>query len=395
MEKIIYLDHAGTTGVSDEVLELMLPYFSEKFGNASSVHTIGQEAKFALDNSREMVASCLNSRVGDIIFTSGGTESDNAALIGAALALKDTGNHIITTAVEHHAVLHACQYLENMGFEISYLPVDGQGKIDLTQLSTSINEQTILVSIMYANNEIGTINPIAEISHLVKSRAAELNRTILVHSDAVQAAGFLSLDTRELGIDMLSLSGHKFYGPKGTGVLYLKRGTPFLPILFGGSQERERRPGTENVAGTVGLSAALQIADSLREQTSEHCRYLRDRLIKEIMTQIPASILNGSTDNRLPNNVNFSFEGVQGESILLGLDMAEISASSGSACSSGSLEPSHVLLALGQSSELARGSLRMTLGKSNTLEEIEYVLNVLPKLVHELRGMPTLSSSGI
>ena len=395
MGNVIYLDHAGTTGVSEEVLKLMLPYFSEKFGNASSVHTVGQEAKFALDNAREMVASCLNSRVGDVIFTSGGTESDNAALIGAAMALKETGNHIITSAVEHHAVLHACQYLENMGFQITYLPVDDAGKIDLSQLSKAITGQTVLVSLMYANNEIGTINPIAEISELVKKRASEFQRTIVMHCDAVQAAGFLPLDTKALGVDMLSLSGHKFYGPKGTGILYLRRGTPFLPILFGGSQERERRPGTENVAGAVGLSEALNIADSSRVQTSNHCMLLRNTLIKEITEKIPGSVLNGSLENRLANNVNFSFEGVQGESILLGLDMAEISASSGSACSSGSLEPSHVLLALGQSSELARGSLRMTLGKFNTESEIEYVLEVLPKLVQELRGLPTLSSSGI
>ena len=395
MGNIIYLDHAGTTGVAEEVLELMIPYFSDKFGNASSVHAIGQEAKFALDTARETVATCLNSRVGDVIFTSGGTESDNAALIGAGLALKDTGNHIITTAVEHHAVLHACQYLENMGFQITYLPVDNEGNIDLTQLSESINSNTIMVSVMYANNEIGTINPISEISNIVKRRATELKRTILVHSDAVQAAGFLSLDTEELGVDMLSLSGHKFYGPKGTGVLYLRRGTPFLPILFGGSQERERRPGTENVAGIVGLSAALYMADSSRNETSKSCSLLRDKLVKGIMDMIPGSVLNGSMDKRLPNNVNFSFEGVQGESILLGLDMAEISASSGSACSSGSLEPSHVLLAIGQDSELARGSLRMTLGKFNTETEIEYVLQVLPTLVQELRGLPTLSSSGI
>tara|TARA_A100001037_G_scaffold306707_1_gene354345 strand:- start:8523 stop:9710 length:1188 start_codon:yes stop_codon:yes gene_type:complete len=391
----IYLDHAGTTGVSEEVLQAMLPYFTERFGNASSVHAVGQEAKFALDNARETVAGRLNSRVGDIIFTSGGTESDNASIIGAALALKDTGKHIITTAIEHHAVLHACQYLENMGFQVTYLPVDATGKIDLAQLSKTITDETILVSVMYANNEIGTINPLSEISQIVKDRASSLDRTIVMHSDAVQAAGFLSLDTKALGIDMLSLSGHKFYGPKGTGVLYLKRGTPFLPILFGGNQERERRPGTENVAGAVGLSTALDIADSYREETSMHCKMLRDTLITGINDTIPGSVLNGCTKNRLANNVNFSFEGVQGESILLGLDLAEISASSGSACSSGSLEPSHVLLALGQSSELARGSLRMTLGKANTLDQIQYVLEVLPKLVQELRGMPTLSSSGI
>ncbi|HCG91426.1 MAG TPA: cysteine desulfurase NifS [Dehalococcoidia bacterium] len=395
MENIIYLDHAGTTGVSDVVLQRMLPYFSDKFGNASSVHNIGQEAKFALDDSRDLVSGILNSRVGDIVFTSGGTESDNTAIIGAALALRDTGNHIITSSVEHHAVLHACEYLENLGFEITYLPVDKNGAIDLAQLEKAITNQTILVSIMYANNEIGTINPIPEISKIVKTKAKNFKRTIVMHTDAVQAAGFLSLDTGILGVDMLSLSGHKFYGPKGVGLLFVKRGTPFLPMMFGGSQERERRPGTENVAGIVGFSTALQIAEFDRSRVSQSCQILRDFLIDGISKQISDAVLNGSVANRMANNVNFSFQGVEGESILLGLDMAGICASSGSACSSGSLEPSHVLLALGQSSELARGSLRVTLGKDNTKKQIEYVLGVLIKLVSELRGMPTLSPTAL
>ena len=390
---VIYFDHAGTTPTDPRVLEAMLPYFTQLYGNPSSVHTVGQEARHALDVARERVAHVLHCRTNEVVFTSGGTESDNAAIHGSAVALQEAGNHIITSSVEHHAVLHSCQYLEGLGFEVTYLPVDDYGSIDPQAVYNVITGRTTLVTIMYGNNEIGTINPIPEISAAVKQRAQELRRSIVMHTDAVQAAGFLDLNVRQLGVDMLSLSGHKFYGPKGSGVLFVRRGTPYLPLLLGGGQERERRSGTENIAAIVGLSLALQLADASRVDHGAHCAALRDRIIQQVLAEIPNTSLNGHPDQRLPNNVNFSFEGVEGESILLGLDTAGIAASSGSACSSGSLEPSHVLLALGQTAELARSSLRITLGKDNTSEEVDYLLQVLVDLVHQLRQMPTLSTA--
>ena len=391
---LIYLDHAGTTPMDPRVFAAMRPYFTELYGNPSSVHTIGQEARYALDNARERVAQVLGSRSSEVVFTSGGTEADNAAIHGVATALHETGNHIITSGVEHHAVLHTCQYLENRGFEVTYLPVDEFGMISPEQVYQAIGGRTTLVTIMYANNEIGTINPIADIAAAVRRRAEELDRTIVMHSDGVQAAGFLDLKVRRLGVDMLSLSGHKFYGPKGTGVLYIRRGTPYLPLLLGGGQERERRSGTENIAGIVGLALALELADGEREAEAAHCAALRDRIIQWAAENIPDTALNGHPTQRLPNNVNFSFPGVEGESILLGLDMKGIAASSGSACSSGSLEPSHVLLALGQTAELARSSLRITLGKGNTDAEVDWLLAALADLVPRLREMPTLTTAG-
>ena len=389
----IYFDHAGTTPMDERVLESMLPYFTRLYGNASSVHTVGQEARYALDAARERVATVLNCRNREVVFTSGGTESDNAAIQGAAYALEQTGKHVITAASEHHAVLHACEVLEDRGWHITRLPVDDYGLVDPERVYNAITDATTMVSIMYANNEIGAINPIPEISAAVKQRAQELNRTIVMHSDAVQAAGFLDLDVRRLGVDMMSLSGHKFYGPKGVGVLFIRRGVPYLPLITGGGQERERRSGTENVAGIVGLSAALQLADTHREEVSAHCQALRDRIIDEISSRVPDCVLNGHPTERLPNNVNFSFEGVEGEPILLGLDLQGIAASSGSACSSGSLEPSHVLLALGQTADLARGSLRITLGKHNTDAEVDRLLDVLIGLIGDLRQMPTLTGA--
>ena len=388
----IYLDHAGTTAMDPLVLEAMLPYFSQLYGNPSSVHTVGQEARHALDTARERVANVLHCRPNEVVFTSGGTEADNAAIHGVATALQETGNHIITSSVEHHAVLHPCQYLENMGFEVTYLPVDANGMVSPESIYNSITDRTTLVTVMLGNNEIGSINPISEISAAVKRRADELERTIVVHTDAVQAVGFLDLNVRTLAVDMLSLSGHKFYGPKGSGVLFVRRGTPFLPLILGGGQERERRSGTENIAAIVGLSVALELADSARVGNSAHCTVLRDLIIERVLADIPSTRLNGHPTKRLPNNVNFSFEGVEGEPILLGLDLSGIAASSGSACSSGSLEPSHVLLALGQTAELARGSLRITLGKENTEEEVDYLLKVLVDLVYQLRQLPTLST---
>ena len=393
VEGTVYLDHAGTTPLDPKVLEAMIPYFSQSFGNPSSLHSVGQEARYALDEARDRVAGVLNCRPREVVFTAGGTESDNAAVHGIATALRETGDHIITSSVEHHAVLHSCQHLESLGFEVTYLPVDAAGMVQPDAVYNAINERTTLVTIMYGNNEIGTINPISEIAKSIRARAEELSRTIVFHTDAVQAAGFLSLDVAELGVDLLSLSGHKFHGPKGTGVLYIKRGTAFLPLVHGGGQERERRSGTENIPGIIGLSLALEAANSAREETGKRCAALRDRIIEAVLEQIPGSRLNGHATQRLPNNANFSFTGVEGEPILLGLDMAGIAASSGSACSSGSLEPSHVLLALGQSAETARGSLRLTLGRDNTDEEVDYLLKVLVDLVQRLRQLPSLTTA--
>ena len=391
--EIVYLDNAGTTPMDPQVLEAMLPYFSSSYGNPSSLHSMGQEARCALDDARDRVAAVLKCRSREVVFTGSGTEADNAAVFGVATALQETGTHIITSSVAHHAVLHSCQHLEPLGFDVTYLPVDSYGMIHPEDVYQAMNSRTTLVTVMYANNEIGTINPISEISQAVRQRAKELNRTIAFHTDAVQAAGYLDLDVGRLGVDLLSLSGHKFYGPKGTGVLFVRRGTPILPLILGGGQERERRSGTENIPGIVGLSVALQAADARREEGSAHCTALRDRRIGHITNNISGSRLNGHPTERLPNNVNFSFQGVEGEPILLGLDMAGIAASSGSACSSGSLEPSHVLLALGQSAELARGSLRLTLGKNNTGDEIEYLIQRLTALLEQLRQLPSLTAS--
>ena len=390
---IVYMDHAGTTPLAPEVLRAMTPYFTELYGNPSSIHSVGQEARYALDQARERVAGVLNCRPREVVFTSGGTESDNAAIVGVASALQGTGNHIVTSSVEHHAVLHTCQHLESQGFDVTYLPVDSNGVVQAEAVQRAITERTTLVSIMYANNEIGVVNPIPEIAKVVKQRADEFSRTILFHTDAVQAAGYLDLNVKRLGVDLLSLSGHKFHGPKGTGVLFIRRGAPFLPYLLGGGQERERRSGTENIPGIVGLSAALDAANAQRDETSRHCAAMRDRIVAQVLERVPGSRLNGHPTQRLPNNANFSFPGVEGEPILLGLDMAGIAASSGSACSSGSLEPSHVLLALGQSAEVARGSLRLTLGKDNTEEQVDYLLDVLVDLVERLRQLPSLTTA--
>ncbi len=391
--RLIYLDHAATTSVRPEVLESMLPYFSESYGNPSSLYSIAQEARKGVDESREKVAEILECRASEVMFTSGGTESDNTAIRGAALALWPTGNHIVTTSVEHHAVLHACHFLENLGFEVTYLPVNRYGRLSLEDMERAITDRTVLVSVMMANNEIGTILPVAEAAGLVKKRAAAMGRTIAFHTDAVQGAGFLDLDVKSLGVDMLSLSAHKFYGPKGTGVLYVKRGTPFTPQQVGGGQERQRRAGTENVPGIVGTATALQLAAEDRAWLSQHTQHLRDRLVEDIQERIGRAYLNGHPTQRLPNNVNFSFEFVEGESVILGLDFAGIAASSGSACTSASLEPSHVLIAIGLTAELAQGSLRLSMGRHNTDEDVDYVLDVLPGLVSNLRAMPTLSTT--
>jgi len=393
-EKQIYMDHAATTPVRREVLEAMLPYFTESFGNPSSIYTLAQEGRKAVDDARQVVARVLGVRMSEVVYTSGGTESDNAAIKGAAFALRNTGNHIITSSVEHHAVLHTCHQLEQFGFDISYLPVDRYGLVDPDDVGRAITDRTILTSVMLASNEIGTIEPVAEIAKVVKGEAGRRGRTIVMHTDAVQAAGFLDLNVRALGVDMLSLSSHKFGGPKGVGVLCVRRGTPFEPQQMGGGQERQRRSGTENVPGMVGMAEALRLADLEREGTSSHCRYLRDKIIAGVQEIVEGTHLNGHPTQRLANNVNISFESVEGEPILLGLDLAGICASSGSACSSASLEPSHVLVAIGVTADIAQGSLRLTLGANNTEEEVEYLLSVLPDLVSRLRAMPTLSVAG-
>ena len=391
-DKVIYLDHSATTPVREEVLRAMLPYFSESFGNPSSIYTLAQESRKAVDDARETISHLLGARMSEIVFTSGGTESDNAALKGVAFALKHVGNHIITSNIEHHAVLHTCHQLEQFGFNVTYLPVDRDGLISPDEVAAAITDETILVSIMMANNEIGTIQPIKEITRLVKEEAERRRRTITVHTDAVQAAGLLEINVRDRGVDLLSLSAHKFHGPKGVGLLYIRRGTAFEPQSMGGGQERQRRSGTENVPGIVGLAEAYRLACEERDEVAERCLRLRERLLAGLEERIDRVHINGHPTRRLPNNINVSFENVEGEPVLLGLDFAGIWASSGSACSSASLEPSHVLLAIGLSADLAQGSLRITLGRENTEEDVDYVLSVLPGLVEKLRAMPSLSA---
>lgn len=385
--KLVYLDHAATTPVDAQVLSTMLPYFSEAFGNPSSIYSAAQRAQLAVDTAREQVANLLRAKPNEIIFTSGGTEADNAAIKGVAFATREYGNHIVTTQIEHHAVLHTCQWLEKSGFQVTYVPVGRDGIVEASAVAAAITDQTTLVSVMLANNEIGTIQPVNEIVSAVKARALSLGRNVLVHTDAVQGAGFLELDVDRLQVDLLSLSSHKFYGPKGVGILYLRRDTPWEIQQIGGAQERRRRAGTENVPGIVGAGAALVKANKERSEVSAHCERLRDRLIRGILERIPNTHLNGHPTMRLPNNANITVAGTEAEAILLGLDLAGIAASSGSACTSASLEPSHVLLALGLNAPMARSSLRFTIGKDNTELEIEYVLDTLSNLVKKLRSI--------
>ena len=392
-EQLIYMDHAATTPVRPEVLDAMLPYFGERFGNPSSIYTLAQEGRKALDDARETVAGVLGARMSTIVFTGGGTEADNAAIKGAAYAQRRAGNHIVTTAIEHHAVLHTCRQLEALGFDVTYLPVDEHGLVDPDDVGSAITDRTILVSVMLANNEIGTIEPVADISRVVRAEAKRRGQTIVLHTDAVQAAGLLDLDVGRLGVDMMSLSAHKFHGPKGAGVLYVKRGTPFEPQQMGGGQERERRSGTENVPLIVGLAEALRLAEDERPGLAEHSLRLREMIVAGVRERIEGAHLNGHPTDRLANNVNFSFESIEAEPILLGLDFAGICASSGSACSSASLEPSHVLTAIGLTPELARGSLRITVGADNTAEHVQYMLTTLVGLLERLRAMPSLSSA--
>jgi cysteine desulfurase len=379
-ERTIYFDHAATTALDARVLDAMLPYFTTEYGNASSIYTLGRHAMQAIDSAREQVAEVLGCRPTEITFTGCGSESDNLAIKGVAYAAQKKGNHLITSSIEHHAVLHTCQYLERFGFKTTYLPVDASGMIDPDDVGRAITDQTILVSIMYANNEVGTIEPVAEIGRICRARKVPF------HIDAVQAGGSLPLRVAELNSDLISLSAHKFYGPKGVGILYARQGIRLLPQLQGGSQERGRRAGTENVAGIVGAAAALRLAQEELPRVTPHVTALRDHLITGILS-IPRSRLTGHPSERLPNNASFCFEGVEGESILLNLDLLGIAASTGSACTSGSVDPSHVLIAMGLPPEWSHGSLRLTLGKENTDADVDVLLSVLPGILEKLRNL--------
>lgn len=381
----VYLDNAATTALSPKVLEKMMPYLTDIYGNASSPHSFGQTARIGVEHAREQVARAINADPSEIVFTGCGTESDNTVLFGVAERYAKKGDHIITTNVEHHAILHSCAALEKKGIRVTYLPVDKDGLVTPEQVRDAITDKTILVSVMFANNEVGTIMPIPEIAAVCHEKG------VLFHTDAVQAAGHIPIDVKAMGIDMLSISGHKFHGPKGVGVLYERKGIRLPSYIIGGEQEKGRRAGTENVAGIVGLGEALELAVTNMSETSARMTRMRDRLIDGIEATIPEVKLNGHRTKRLPNNVNFSIKYIEGESILLMLDMAGIAASSGSACTSGSLDPSHVLLALGLTHEVAHGSVRMTLGDDTTDEDIDYVLETLPKVAHRLRAMSPIS----
>ncbi|MTI93966.1 MAG: cysteine desulfurase NifS [Firmicutes bacterium] len=385
--KRIYLDYAATTPLREEVLEAMMPYLTEKFGNPSSIHYHGREIRAAVDEARDKVAQALNAQSSEIYFTSGGTEADNIAIIGTAFTLADKGKHIITSAVEHHAALDACKSLEKHGFQVTVLPVDKFGRVSTADLETAITPETILVSLMHANNEVGTIQPIKELAAVARERGVRF------HTDAVQTVGNIPVDVQDLGVDMLSLSAHKIYGPKGVGLLWVRKGTKLNSITFGGAQEKKLRPGTENVAGIIGLSRALELAVQEQPETKARLTELRDHLISGLTT-LPDVWLNGHPQHRLPGNVNVSVDRVEGEALILSLDMAGIAVSSGSACTSGSLDPSHVLMSMGLSHQQAHGSLRLTLGKSTTREDIEHVLTVVPDVVKRLRDMSPIRESG-
>ncbi len=384
MKKMIYLDNAATTKTASEVVEAMLPYFTEKYGNPSSVYSFASGNKEAISEQRDVIAEALGTKGNEIYFTAGGSESDNWALKAAAEAYGDKGNHIITTKIEHHAILHTAEYLEKRGFEVTYLDVDEDGKVSLEDLKKAIRPSTILISVMYANNEIGTIQPIREIGEIAHENG------ILFHTDAVQAFGQVPIQVDECHIDMLSASGHKLNGPKGIGFLYIRRGVKIRSFVHGGAQERKRRAGTENVPGIIGLGTAVRRAAATMEERGKKESRLRDHMISRIMEEIPYCRLNGHKADRLPNNVNVSFQFVEGESLLIMLDGKGICASSGSACTSGSLDPSHVLLAIGLPHEIAHGSLRMTLGEETTEEEIDYVVDCLKEIVGRLRDMSPL-----
>ncbi|MEI7434647.1 MAG: cysteine desulfurase NifS [Methanomicrobiales archaeon] len=387
--QLVYMDHAATTAVDPEIVQAMVPYLHNHFGNPSSIYSIAREAKEAVDSARGQVAAALGAKPDEIYFTSGGTESDNWAIKGVAYANRKRGDHIITSKIEHHAVLHTCQYLQKQGFRVTYLPVDQYGLVDPGDLERAITGKTTIVSIMYANNEIGTIEPVRELAAVTHEHGAYF------HTDAVQAVGHIPVSVENTGADLLSLSGHKFNGPKGTGALFIRKGVRIDTILHGGGQERNRRAGTENLAGIVGTGKAIELATTGIEEKGARIRAMRDRLISGIQRSIPHTRLNGHPTLRLPGNLNISFDFIEGESMLLLLDSFGICASTGSACTSGSLEPSHVLLATGLPAETAHGSLRLTLDKDNTDEEVDYVLSTLPKVVGRLREMSPLGKQAI
>lgn len=380
----IYFDNSATTKLDEDVFKKMMPYFSTEYGNASSIYKIGRESRKAVEDAREKVAKILNCKPNEIYFTSGGSESDNTAIRGIAYAYKNKGNHIITSKIEHPAVLETCKQLEKEGFEVTYLDVDSEGFVKLDELKKAIKKETILISIMFANNEIGTIEPVEEIGKIAKENG------ILFHTDAVQAVGSVRIDVQAINIDMLSLSAHKFYGPKGIGALYVKQGIKFQKFMNGGHQERNKRAGTENVPAIVGLGEAIEKAYNELDEHTSKIKELRDYYVKEVERRIPYIKINGSMEKRLPGNSNISFRYIEGEGMLLNLDLKGISASSGSACTSGSLDPSHVLLAIGLPHEIAHGSLRITIGKYNTKEEVDYLLDNLEEIVARLRNMSPL-----
>jgi cysteine desulfurase len=384
MKKVIYLDNAATTKVRPEVVEAMLPFYTENYGNPSSVYSFSTPCKEAMAHSREVIANALGANANEIYFTNGGTESDNWALTAAAEAYASKGKHIITTQIEHHAVLHTGQYLEKRGFEVTYLPVDEYGLVDLEELKKAIRPDTILISVMFANNEIGTIEPIKEIGAIAKEHG------ILFHTDAVQAFGHERIDVDECNIDMLSASAHKLNGPKGVGILYIRKGVKIRSFIHGGAQERKRRAGTENVPGIVGMGKAVEIAMEHMEENRKKETELRDYLIRRVMEEVPYTRLNGHPAKRLSNNANFAFQFIEGESLLIMLDMDGICGSSGSACTSGSLDPSHVLLAIGLPHEIAHGSLRLTLSEETTKEDIDYTVESVKRIVERLRSMSPL-----
>ena len=377
----IYMDNAATTPVRDEVLEAILPYFKEFYGNASSVYSIAKESKKAMETARAQVAAAIGAKPEEIYFTAGGSESDNMALRGVAEAYAEKGNHIITTKIEHHAILHTAEYLEKNGVEVTYLNVDKYGRISLKELEDAIRPETILISVMFANNEIGSIQPVEEIGRIAREHG------VLFHTDAVQAVGHVPIDVDKMNIDLLSMSGHKLGAPKGIGAIYIRKGTRVAPLIFGGAQEKKQRAGTENIPGIVGLGKAAELAVAEMEDMTGKLIYLREKLVHGILKAVPHSRLNGHPIERLPGNCNISFSYIEGESLLLLLDALGVAASSGSACTSGSLDPSHVLMAIGLEHETAHGSLRLTLDRQNTEEEVDFILEKLPPIVQRLRDM--------